>query len=371
MTFLIRQMSFTLVATLSVAIGNGLIAQEVEDASKVDVKPYVEALKRHGQPAIEYIVEKCRRHDLVLVGEEHGIRENCEFIAEAIEPLYRQAKVRVLATEFLRSTNVDRVKQLVCGSEFDRELALTLMRDNAWPTWGYEEYLEILKAVWWLNASLPEGAERMRVVPLDSEWSQHDLFYKQISPQQRFNIMRRREQHMVGVLQDEVISPGNKAIAHVGFQHSLLTQGERVGTVLHREYKNRVSQVCLHHKFAGPRGPSTVARLIDRAFENNGTGPIGFDIANTPFAKLRDPSSPAFTFGGDRGLDELAVGYIVLDPLDNLRPVRWIDGFITEDTFREALEVAVKMGQADAMRDNTPAKLNARMKQVLESRMPQ
>ncbi len=341
---------------------------DIDDPSKIGLTPYVESLQQNGKPAVDYLVAKFERHDLLLLGEEHGIRQNCGFIAASLEPLYHRAGVRVLATEFARTSNAERVEQLVNADEFDHDQALAIMRDYAWPTWGYQQYLDILEAAWRLNSTLPPDAEPFRVVPIDSGWSQHDLFYKNMSPVERFNVMMDRERHMTDVLKREVLSPGRKAITHVGFLHTLTAQGKRLGTVLRNEYGDRVAQVCLHHKFSDPRGASSVSRLIDRVFEEYDAGPVGFDVAGTPFAKLRDPRNQAFTFGGNRTFAELAEGYIVLAPLDELRPVTWIDGFITEENFEEALEVAVKMGQADGQRDDTPAKLNAQMKKVVESR---
>lgn len=341
---------------------------DVQRAAEVDLGPYVASLREHAKSPIEYLVGKFQTSDLVILGEEHGIRENCRFVASSLQPLYEQAGVRVLATEFLRSSNTRRVNQLVTGEAFDRKLALDLMRDYAWPTWGYAEYLEILTAVWRLNAALPPDAQRMRVVPLDSDWSQHALFYTQTDPLERFNTMRKRERHMTRVLRNEVLAPGHKAIVHIGFQHSVLTFGERVAAVLHRQYGDRVWQVCLHHKFSDPRGASEVSRLIDLAWREYAGGPIGFDTQGTPFAVVRDPGNPAFTFGGDRTLGQLATGYIVFAPLAELHPVSWIDGFITAENFHEALEVAVKMGQADAARETTPEKLNDRLKRELAAR---
>lgn len=340
----------------------------LEDIAQIDNTPYVEALRACGQPPIDCIVGKFETHDLVLLGEAHGIRENCEFVASVLQALYQRAGVRRFATEFVRSSNSERVNRLVTAPSYDRDLALAIMQDTAWPTWGYREYMDILKAVWQLNSALPSAAEPLLIVALDSDWSQHALFFKHTSPRARFDVMAQRERHMTATLKDRVLAPGHKALAHVGFLHSVTCQGERVGTVLRREYGQRVFQVCLHLKFSDPRGSSSVGQFIERAVRENGGSPAGFDVLGTPFAFLRDPKNMAFTFGGERTFDKLAEGYVFLKPLDQLRPVRWIDGFITEENFKEALEVASKMDQTDPAKHDTPAKLDARLKQVTESR---
>jgi uncharacterized iron-regulated protein len=352
----------------SVASPGDSNAVVIEDVSQINTKPYVETLRTSGKPPMEYLVAKFKAHDLVLLGEEHGVRENCELVASVLEPLYRRAGVRVLATEFVRTSNSERVNRLVTGKAYDRDLSLAIMRDYAWPTWGYQEYMDILEAAWRLNASLPEDAEPLRIVPLDSDWSQHDLFFKHTSQRDRFDIMLERERHMVRTLDDQILTPGHKALVHLGYLHSIVSQGERVGTVLRKKHGDRVFQVCLHHRFSDPRSLSNVGKLIEKVVQESGDHPLGFDVVGTPFGHLHDPKNMAFTFGEKRTFDKLAEGYIVLKPVHKLHPVHWIDGFIVESNFKEALDVAEKMGQADPKRDDTPEKLDARLKKVIESR---
>lgn len=341
---------------------------EIEDVSRINTTAYVETLRESGQPPIDYLVDKFKAHDVVLLGEEHGVRENCEFVASALEPLYRRAGVRRFATEFVRSSNSERVNRLVTGRSYDRDLSIAILRDYAWPTWGYREYLDILEAVWRLNAALPAGAEPLRIVPLDSDWSQHDLFFKRTTQRDRFDMMLQRERHMVRMLAEQSFAAGEKALVHLGYLHSVVSQGERLGTVLRRDYGQRVFQVCLHHRFSDSRGASSVGQLIEKVVRERGGHPVGFDVVGTPFGRLRDPKNMAFSFGGNRTFDKLAEGYLVLKPLKELHPVHWIEGFIVDSNFKDALDVATKMGQADPQRDDTPAKLDARLKKVIESR---
>jgi hypothetical protein len=341
---------------------------EITEALRIDLTAYKDALRKSGKPPVDYLVGKFERRDLVLLGEAHGVRENCEFVASVLEPLYHRAGVRRFATEFVRSSNSTRVNRLVTGPAYDRTLAIEIMRDNAWPTWGYQEYMEILEAAWRLNASLPDGADPLVIVPLDSDWSQHDLFFKNNSPRDRFEAMRGRERHMAATLTDQILKPGHKALVHLGYTHSVTTHGELVGTVLRQAYGDRIFQVSLHHAFSDPRGQSSVCRLIERVVRELGGERIGFDVVGTPFAMLHDPGNVAFTFGGKRTFGELAQGYILLKPLDQLQPVHWIEGFIVDSNFKEALDVATRMGQADPRQHDSPAKLNARLKEVIESR---
>jgi len=89
-------------------------AIDSEDVLRIDTTAYVEVVRASGRAPIRYLVDKFETHDLVLLllGEEHGIRENCEFVASVLEPLYREAGERRFATEFVRSRNSERVNRL-------------------------------------------------------------------------------------------------------------------------------------------------------------------------------------------------------------------------------------------------------------------
>ncbi len=350
------------------AASDDFVVVSAGEAARIDTTAYVDAVRASGRAPAGYLVDKCKEHDLVLLGEEHGIRENCEFVASVLEPLYRQAGVRRFATEFVRSRNTERVNRLVTGAAYDRDLGVAIMRDYAWPTWGYQEYMDIFEAVWRLNAALPAGADPLLIVPLDSDWSQHDLFFKDADPRVRFKMMEQREKHMIGILMNEVLAPGRKAVAHMGYLHSVTGQGRRLGATLRKGYGSRVFQVSFHHRFPEPLGASAVCRLIERVMQESGGQPVGFDVPGTPFALLHDPKCMAFTLGGKRAFGSLAEGYVFLKPAGQLHSVHWIDGFIVEANFREALDVAAKMKLADPKRDDSPAKLDARLKQAIESR---
>jgi len=341
---------------------------DLERLEGFDAGPYVAYLEESGLPPMDYVTGQFAGHQVVMLGEHHGVRENCAFVADLIGPVYHKARVRHFVTEFVPTRLTGEVNLLVTAPSFDRGRAIELMRQHAWPTWGYEEYLGILEAVWTLNSSLPDDAEPMKVIGLDSDWSQHDLLFKHTDPADSMRVMMERERHMVDVFRSQVIEPGHMALAHMGYAHSITCHGVRLGTVLTQAYGDRVRQVVLHHAFMGEQRVSTVQRLVEIAVAENGGTAVGFDVLGSPWGRLRDPGSMAYTFGGKRSFADLAQGYVVLKPLNQLTPVRWIDGFIIDETFQEALEVSERLGWADPDVHSSPAKLDARLKVLTESR---
>jgi len=286
------------------------------------------------------------------------VRENCKLVADLIQPLY-EAGVRQLATEFYRTRNTALVEELVTGETFDDQLALKLLRDNPWPTWGYREYADILEAVWRLNNNLPADAERFRVVSLDSDWDQYELWFGQGGQKANFDTILKRETHMTGVLEQEALVPGRKTLVHTGFAHTVTCQGERLGTVLFEKYGQRVFQICLHQDHPGGGGRSELAGFLESTIAQSGWSSVGFDVLGSPFERLTDASTVYWRMKPDAGLADFAQGYVFLAPLGELQRVTWTEGFIDESNFEKAHAVAKRMGWVNEGECETPAELEA------------
>ncbi len=137
------------------------------EAAQVDasVFPFFSKwLTRSGSDPLNYIVDKCRSHQLVIVGEQHYIKDYCELFAKAIPEVYRKAGVRVVALEVCNAEDNDKIARLIEGPTYDVPLAYEIARSEDWELWGYKEYWDILEAAWALNRSLPAGQEHVRVV---------------------------------------------------------------------------------------------------------------------------------------------------------------------------------------------------------------
>jgi len=318
---------------------------DVAGLDPADIAPYVEELEKCGAAPVDYLVRKCKKYDVVMVGEVHAVRENCRFVADAIEPLYHRAGVRQLATEFLRSKNTGRVNTLVTAAKWDDAQAVDIQRDGPWPTWGYREYLDILKAVWRLNQALPAGADRFRVAGLDSDWTQHQLWFEVKDRRKQFEIRMAREKNMVEVMEKAAFAPKRKTIVHVGYSHSILCHGLRLGTVLYKKYPDRMFQVALHQPVsAGRRKVSRLTKFLEAVLAAREGRPVGFDVLGSRFGNLYDDKAMWARARRDYRFSDMAQGYVFLAPLDGLHRVTWVKGFITPDTFEQARAVAERAG---------------------------
>lgn len=303
-------------------------------------------LAAHARAPVEYLAACLGRHDVVLLGENHHVRENCALVAEVLAPLHRDAELRWLCTEFLRVRQTEAANRIAQAETWDESAAVALLRDLPWPTWGFRDYLDILRAVWAANRTRPDGAPPLRIQGLDSDWNQHALWFGDLDPRARFELLMQRERTMIQAIEEGPLKIGGKALAHVGFAHSVTCQGERLGTVLRRQHGQRVFQVALHQDLPCKRQPSVLATLVEQAAASQ--GPCGFDVRGTPFAPLTDGDCRLFGMLPRGTFGELNEGYVYLKPLAELGRMRWIQGFVTPERFAETEAVAVKLGWVQA-----------------------
>ena len=311
----------------------------------------VEWIKTRGTDPARYVASKFKTHDLVLLGETHEIRENCEFVASLVEPLYK-AGVRTLLTEFVRSRFNKDLEAIVTAKTYDEQRVRALFRKGPWPTWGYKEYMDIVRAVWSLNRKLPGCAKMFRIVGVDSDWKQLDLMRAQ-SGAERFKTIFNRENHMTGVVEREVFKNGHKAVLHIGMAHTVL-HGMRLAAQLRKKYEKRIFAVSLHNQVPGAK----FSQFLEDAVAVAGRKRAGFDITGSPLGPLRGDGVGFRVLGPKGTFQTMANGYVLLKPLKQLSPVTWVDGFITRETFEEARAVAEGLRMVPKGKFTTPEQLD-------------
>lgn len=342
-------------------------AVEVGKVNDDDCWKFLACLEERSLGPVEYITSKFAGHDVVLVGEMHEQKETCEFICRLIAPVY-QAGVRRVCLEILKSKNNEKIKKLVDAGTYDERLAVELLRDSAWPLWGFKEYVDILRTVWEFNSQLPPGAQRIEVVGLDSDWDGYDLLCGSLwSKPDDFIKVIRRDSHMAKIISREILEKGEKALVQIGYMHTfphyrlpavkdgklVAEASPRFGYKLHEKYGERIFQVCMHQRQFGPEVyldenysrpivQSDLVGLLERIFELNGNRPVGFDVQGSPFGNLRDEKIFFFAFQRYVLFSDIAQGYVFLKPLNELSKVTWIPGFIDDSNFEKAKAILLK-----------------------------
>jgi hypothetical protein len=353
----------------------------------IDLADFVAYLDQHGQPPVDYLISKFKAHDVVILGEMHEVRDNCEFVSISLEPLYHRAGVTCLALECLKYKDNARIEQLVTGKTYDRELALDIFRDCVWPLWGFQQYMDMLQSAWELNHKLPPEAPRFRVIGLDSDLDASQLECGSKLAKLRMALSEnRRDGEMAEIVARENLQHHRKILVLIGAFHTfpryrtpVLRGGRliaeappRFGGLLRVKPGIKTFQVLLHQPDFTPALWTTgnpellpmLGGLLEQAVTKTGGGPVGFDVINSPFAKLRDSRSAFYALQRYVTFSDLAEGYILLKPIKQTKKVTWAKGYINSDIFPRARAIAGHRGWIKPNQAKTPAALDKIMQDM-------
>jgi uncharacterized RDD family membrane protein YckC len=319
----------------------------------------------------EYLINTAAKYQVTLVGERHGIRQNLEFFNRMIPDLYHRAQIRVIALECLSDVQDRDVQRLITASEFDRELFMNIAREHPWPTWGYQNHWRVLETVWQLNQTLPaddcmrvvgimppidlvslhmvkygpwwEKLRLVRVLPDLPKMFMHDAHYARCVERAAFGASSARALVWVGNYHTRLTFTGRTRRDGGVFSHSY-----RMGGMLAGRYPGQVAQIALHSNLDQP----AIAAFIESGLAQTGKSQVGFDVAGSPLAPLFDETAPIqLRLENYRPCwGDLASGYIVLAPADQLEPDTWWQGFINPRMFgryRPFLEMVTQRTLAD------------------------
>ncbi len=322
----------------------------LDPALRKDLESY---LVEHYQTPEEYVVAKFKDHDIVFLGESHWIKSNVELVQRLIPRLHK-AGIQTLCTEFARREDQSLIDRLLAGREYDEALAREITLRSS-PTWGFQEYVDIYRAAWRVNHSLPEGARPFRILALgDSpDWSVLKRPEDLENPELRGKAWGpdSGEDRSANVVLDQVVAKGWKALVYCGSHHAfteyrqpvfdektqrlLRLADDRIGNYVFHAIGKRAITIRLH----GPWPPATGYRA---QFIYPAGGAIdalikvlppryrsaGFNTKGTPFGSLVATDS-VYKWGYEPfALEKYCDGYIIQGPLSGIAAVTPIKDFI-------------------------------------------
>lgn len=306
------------------------------------------ALDAHGVAPEDYIVGKLRRYDVVLLGEDHRIRHNLELVHRLL-PRLHQAGVYNFGMEFGASEDQAALDALVTAERYDENEARRLLRSYD-VGWAFREYLDVYRAAWRLNRSLPPGARRFRILNLSYryDWSRYEGIRTPVTLARVFG-RGSTETFRAELLRREILNrPGEKIVVLTGTVHAftryrypssdvLADQFHRLedrfmGNLLHRLAPERVCFIALHRAFDSQDAADSALvapahGLLDQAISLRPGRRYGFDLADTPMGALRDDSYYAIGHPDFR-LRDFADGYIIEKPLAEFEGCSVDDAFL-------------------------------------------
>lgn len=299
----------------------------------------------------DFILRQFADADVVLLSEDHGVRQNLAFLQSLVPALYK-AGVRSISMEFGGIDQQAELDRLVTAPAYDETIARNIMfqYDTGWPL---RDYWDVYRAAWAFNATLAPGAPPFRIINLTYRIAWEEMAGP-MTPETARRVFHDGpvDPFRARMVQREVLDRGEKTLAFVGWPHAI-TRYERplydynapgfvrresrnLGNILHAEHPGRVRCVILHAPFSSGDGLRLVqpaGGALELAFIRHGA-PCAFDLRG-PAGGLKDTSAlavgdPAFTLG------DFADGYIVLDRLSHLEGCQLDRNYVTGANFEEA-----------------------------------
>jgi len=88
-----------------------------------------------------YVLDKFTNADIILLAEDHRVKENLDFLGSLIPQLYKKG-IFTIGMEFGANEDQNLLDSLVTAETYDENLARQLMF-NYNPGWAFKEYMDI------------------------------------------------------------------------------------------------------------------------------------------------------------------------------------------------------------------------------------
>jgi len=301
-------------------------------------------LKSNAVHPAKYIINKFKSADVILLGEDHRIKQNLEFIHDLIPQLYR-AGVYNLGMEFGAYEDQKTLDSLVNAEKYDEALARQLMF-NYNVGWAFKEYLDVYKVVWEFNKTLAPKSKKFRVFNMSYiyDWTQYQEPY---TDEVRSKVFHKGEIDLfrANLIDNKIIKKGEKILVLTGTVHAFtrykffrstnnlndsLIQVKMLGNYLYERYPKKVGSFLIHQPFGSISGLVSPANgKIEAFMAELNNQPKAFDLIGTPIGQLSDSSTYSFGYSNFK-LEDLFDGYIFLNPLNQLEGCTIDELFLTE-----------------------------------------
>lgn len=342
---------------------------------------YVKFLKENSLPPEEYVIEKLKTHNLVMLGEDHWIDAHPKFISQLIKKISHDSPVHLdcVAIEFSSTAQQHLADEFIDSPDYREELVFQILRDGPdFIGWGYQEVLEIFKTVWEENKNHPDhkptrillvnAPHRLIEGPdgLKTCNSRFQELWKKNRP-----YFRNFDRFMAYQLEKNIIWKNLKGLFYCGSYHNTIApldnawaefkmndkwvypMGFPCGSFLKILYPDKVFSIKLHGASTGKKYyPSPYPKDWDRVwngrlddiFRKINNQPIGFDLSAPIFAinaieffgYCKDEELAfIFPYIKDLTIDHMFDGYIFMKPLEEYKGATIIPGYFDDAFFRE------------------------------------
>jgi len=315
----------------------------------------VDYINTHYMTPEDYVIEKFKTHDVVILGECHRVKHDVMLVQNLIPLLYANG-IYTVAIEFASYEDQALIDRLITAADYDEQLARTisLHRLGSLGLGGYQEYCDIFKAAWKLNKTLTADARKMRVLGVNDtlDWSPVKKEADRDNPEIRRKVFKNwSEQHWAERVKTEVLDKNEKVLCYCGMHHAfskyrqpVADKGKfirfgdvRFGNYLYEIAKGTVFTISLHHPWVSIKGYEAAGVLpVDGAIDvmlaalPPDKQRFGFDTVGSPMGSLKAETS-LYSCGYDGfTLSTFCDGYICQGAFTDYEGVTPIANFIHE-----------------------------------------
>ncbi len=355
------------------------------------IRELADYILAHQQSPEDYVVSKFKDHDVIFLGEAHRIRHDAELVKRLI-PVCYQNGIRVLALEFANRSDQAPIDSLLALPTYDESIArrVTFNEDQGW---AYQEYLDLYKSAWTLNASLPKESPKFRIIGVNctGDWSvmrsQEDMQNDSL----RRLVWKRcpgGEVAMAEVILKQV-QKGEKVLVYSGMHHAFtrflqpvvdgkgtftnFNQDQRMAQGVYMRLGSRAFSIALHYPWYGTTYDSPRVRPVNGTIDSvmNALGdkfrPVGFDVHGSPFGLLPDSASLYRTGYTDFRLQEFCDGYIFQRPFAKYEVVHFVEDFINPSNLAEFQRQVANPWYRDKNLERTKTSFKRQLERELKS----
>jgi hypothetical protein len=332
----------------------------IKDTCTKEIDKLETYLNQNWRSPEQYIIDKFKDHDVILLSEDHAIKHNLE-MAQAIIPALYKAGVYNFGMEFGAEEDQKLLDSIITAPEYNEDIARRIMF-NYNVGWVFKEYMDIYRAAWKLNKTLPAKAKKFRVLNISYRfnWAGCDPRYFGIrTPAMYQSIFNRgnTEFFRANIIKREILDKKEKILVLTGIGHAYTRykmpyydfreknfyrcDTHRMGNLLYNMVPKKVFTILLHYPFDSKTFGAMIQYppangYIDAVMKRFGNKGVGFDLIKTPFGALKDSSFYSIAHKDFR-LKDMADGYIFQKPFEQYEGCTIDEEFLTEKNWPEVV----------------------------------
>ena len=300
----------------------------------------------------EYLASIVRHHQLIFVGDRRCVAEHLAVVRDSIGPLH-QAGVANLAWEFTNSRAQTVLDDITTASSWNRKAASDLFVDLLGIGHGYEEYLDVIHAVWEHNQQRDPDWPPFRLIGLGlpTYVEDPDLLEGRSAGETSLrnwwmggHYRDVSSWHMANTLTAEVLRKGERAVVYcdghrsttkfVSWIEGMVALGP--GNLLHNWMGEGVARVVFHGAIEDDDALARIEELVEASPDPESS--FGLDLSSSTLGNVRLHGLSGSIGTGARSFDlsDVADGYLFVAPRASWTPTGLIPDLIHPSNFEDA-----------------------------------